>query len=287
LSPFCQTIVTDILPQNISLPNEGGRDKSLKIWYQSYTRIGFDPKWKNIENNLTRHIQRVARPDTRVDIYGVEKMALKMTESGYIQMLHLSQVVENALRAEREGYDAFCLGGTLDLGGSILREVLDVPVAFILESSLFHACLLGTRFAIIGLNETMLRKQMELVRYYGLESRMVSSEHLKWTMTDFLEFLEKDPQRVVDAFIETAKKAIEQGAGALIPGFGPLGSFLGERGLHEIEEIPIVDIIASVIKTAEVLVDLAKIGLKRSRKGFGAYLTKEELMAARKLYKIE
>lgn len=259
----------------------------MKIWYQSYTRIGFDPKWKNIENNLTRHIQRVVRPDTKVDIYGVEKMSPKMTDSGYIQFMHLSQVIENALQAEREGYEAFCLGGTLDLGHLILKEVLDIPVAFILESSLYHACLLGTRFAIIGLNETMLQKQMELVRFYGLESRMVPSEHLKWTMTDFLEFLERDPQGVVDSFTETAKKVIERGAGAIIPGFGPLGSFLGERGLHEIEEIPIVDIIASVIKTAEVLVDLTKMGVKRSRKGFGSYVTKEELMAARKLYKIE
>ncbi len=259
----------------------------MKIWYQNYTPIGFDLKWKTIENNLANHIRRVVRPDTQVDIYGVEKMAPKMTVSGYIQMLHLSQVVENALRAEREGYDAFCLGGTLDLGNSILREVLDIPVSFILESSLFHACLLGTRFAIIGLNETMLRKQRELVRYYGLESRMVPSDHMKWTMTDFLEFVEKDPQRVVDSFIETAKKAIGQGAGALIPGFGHLGPLLGERRLKEIEEIPIVDIIASVIKTAETLVDLEKMGIRRSRKGINSYATKEELVAARRLYKNE
>lgn len=229
----------------------------------------------------------MARPDTKVDIYGVEKMSPKMTESDYIQFMHLSQVIENALLSERKGYDAFCLGGTLDLGGSILREVLDIPVAFIFESSLYQACLLGTRFAIIGLNEAMLQKQMGLVRGYGLESRMAPSEHLKWTMTDFLEFMEKDPQRVVDSFTETAKRAIEQGAGALIPGFGPLGVFLAERGLHEIEEFPIVDIIASVIKTAEVLVDLAKMGSKRNRKGFGSSATKEELMAARKLYEIE
>jgi hypothetical protein len=45
-----------------------------------------------------------------------------MTESEYIQFLHLSQVIENALQAEEKGYDAFCLGGTLDLGQSILRD---------------------------------------------------------------------------------------------------------------------------------------------------------------------
>jgi len=258
----------------------------LRIWYQSYTRIGFDPKWKNIENHLTRHIQRVARPDTEVDIYGVEKMSPKLTESGYIQFMHLSQVVENALQAEGKGYDAFCLGGTLDLGHSILREILDIPVAFILESSLYQACLFGTKFAIISLNEMMLQRQMELVKFYGLESRMVPSEHLNWSMPDFLELLENSPSSVIDAFTKTAKKVINRGAGVLIPGFGPLGSFFGERGFHEIEEIPIVDIIASVIKTAETLVDLSKMGIKRSRKGFYSYATKEELLAARQLYSL-
>jgi Asp/Glu/hydantoin racemase len=259
----------------------------LRIWYQSYTRIGFDPAWKEVENQLARHVKRVARPDTEVDIYGVEKMSPKMTESEYIQFLHLSQVIENALQAEEKGYDAFCLGGTLDLGQSILREILDIPVAFILESSLYQACLFATKFGIVGLNESMLQRQMDLVKGYGLESRIVVSEHLNWTMTDFLGLLEKSPQSVVDAFGEAGKKMIGRGARALIPGFGPLGSLLGERGLHEIEDIPVVDIIASVVKTSETLVDLKKMGIRRSRRGVSSDVAKEDLIAARRLYKME
>jgi Asp/Glu/hydantoin racemase len=175
----------------------------------------------------------------------------------------------------------------LDLGQSILREILDIPVAFILESSLYQACLFATKFGIIGLNESMLQRQMELVKGYGLEGRIVVSEHLNWSMTDFLGFLEKSPQSVADAFEEAAKKMIRRGARAFIPGFGPLGSFLGERGLREIEDIPVVDIIASVIKTSETLVDLKKMGVKRSRKGISSYVAKKDLIAARKLYKME
>jgi hypothetical protein len=43
-------------------------------------------------------------------------MSQKMVASDYIQFMHVSQVIENALLAEREGYDAFAIGGTLDLG---------------------------------------------------------------------------------------------------------------------------------------------------------------------------
>ncbi len=47
--------------------------------------------------------------------------------------------------------------------------------------------------------------------------------------------------------------------------------------------VPIVDIIAVVIKTAEMLVDLKQLGVERARK----YLSKEEIIAARKLYGFE
>jgi hypothetical protein len=49
----------------------------------------------------------------------------------------------------------------------------------------------------------------------------------------------------------------------------------------------VVDIIASVVKTSETLVDLKKMGIKRSRKGVSSDVAKEDLIAARRLYKIE
>ena len=259
----------------------------MKIWYQSYSRIGFDRKWKNYHDNLKSYVGKVGRSDTVVDVHGVEKMSPKITGSDYIKYMHISQVIDNALRAEREGYDAFCLGGTLDLGHVVLREVLDIPVVFILESSLYHACLLARRFAIIGVNEVMLRRQLELVRFHGLEERSVPSEHLGRAQLEIVELFGKDPQLVIELFTETARKVIARGAGVLVPGFGALSSFFGQRGIHSIDDIPIVDIVATVIKTAEMLVDLRRIGVHRSRKGFYTYASKEDLIEARKLYGFE
>jgi Asp/Glu/hydantoin racemase len=201
--------------------------------------------------------------------------------------MHVSEVIDNAFRAEREGYDAFCLGGTLDLGAVYLREVLDIPVAFIAESSFHIACLLARKFSIITVNEGMLRRQMELVRDNGLEERCIPGVHMSTTMLEVVELFSKDPQRVVDMFFEGAEKVIAQGAGALVPGFGAISSFFGQRGIHGVNTVPIIDITAAVIKSAELLVDLHRAGIKRSRKGIYNYPSKEELMAARKLYGFE
>lgn len=259
----------------------------MRIWYQSYTAMGFDPKWKNYEEDLKNYVQKVARPDTKVDVHGVEKMSPKMVASDYIQFMHVSQVIENALQAEREGYDAFAIGGTLDLGHIYIREVLDIPVAFIAESAFYNACLFARKFGIVGINEIMLQRQMELVRHHGLELRCVPGAHLDSSLLELVDLFGKNQQRVIDMFTEAAKKVIVQGAGAIIPGYGALSSFFGKQDIHDIDGVPIVDIVAVVIKTAEMLVDLKELGVKRSRIGSYAYASKEELIAARKLYGVE
>ncbi len=259
----------------------------MRIWYQSYSAIGHDPKRKSCEEDLKSYVQKVARPGTTVDVHGIEKYASKMPDSDYIQFLHVSQVIEKALQAEREGYDAFCIGGTLDLGHIYLKEVLDIPAAFIAESSFYNACLLARKFGIVGMNERILRRQMELVKYHGLRERCVPGAHLNSTLQEIVDLRGEDPQLVVKVFSEAGRKLIAQGAGAIIPGFGAMGSFFGQQGIHDIDGVPIVDIIASVIKTAEMLVDLKNLGVKRSRLGSYTYASKEELMAARKLYGVE
>ena len=260
----------------------------MKIWYQTYAALGVEPKWKTYEEELKKYAQKVARPDTEIAIHGVDKYASRMNDSDYIQFMHIPQVIDKALQAEREGYDVICTGGALDLAHIYYRELLDIPVAFIWESSLYNACLLARQFGIVGVNEGLLQRQMGLVKYHGLEQRCVSGVHVGVTGLEVADLIGKDPQRAIDMFTEGARKVIAQGAGVIVPGFGAWSSFLGQQDIHDIDGIPLVDGIAVVIKTAEMLVDLHKMGVKRSRRGlYTAYPPKEELLAARKIYGVE
>ncbi len=259
----------------------------MRIWYQSYGKLGFDPKWQQYRDDLEGYIRKVARQDTTVDIHGVSNFAAKMNYSPYIQFMHVSQVIDNALQAEREGYDAFCIGGTLDLGHIYLRELLDIPLAFIAESSFLHACLFARKFGIVSINEGVLRGQMELVKYHGLEGRCVPGVHMGSFVVQHMGLFAKDPKQAVEIFTEAGRKVIAQGAGVIVPGYGAWSTFLGQQNVHCIDGVPIVDNIAAVIKTAETLVDLKKLGLKRGRPVSPTYPTKEDLLAARKLYGVE
>jgi len=101
---------------------------------------------------------------------------------------------------------------------------------------------------------------------------------------EIVGWIARDPQRLIDEFTAASRRAIADGAGSLVPGFGAIGSFLGQRGIHAIDGVPIIDIVAVVIKNAEMLVDLKQLGLHPSRAAMNNYASKEELLAARQAY---
>ncbi len=55
--------------------------------------------------------------------------------------------------------------------------------------------------------------------------------------------------------------------------------------MEEIDGVPVLDNQAAAIKMAEMLVDLKKLGIGRSKKSSGP--SKEEIIAGRKLYGVD
>ena len=52
----------------------------------------------------------------------------------YLELLDTAEVLDNGLRAERDGYDAFLIGNVFEPGMHALREALNIPVLGLLES---------------------------------------------------------------------------------------------------------------------------------------------------------
>jgi len=257
----------------------------MKFWYQSYSKVGYEKKWSYYEEAFRRHVPGVVRQDTEVHFHGIEKNAPRKVESYYIRHLHVSEIIKKALQAEREGYDAFILGGMLDLGYHELREILSIPVVFFCETSLLMACFLAPKFSVISPQEPTLRGIEENMRAYGLEGRSVPGVHLGAASSlDLAQSYTSNPKAVIDAVTKIARKPIEAGAGILIPGHGALSLFLAEHGIREIDGVPVLDNTAVVLKMTELLVDVKSMGITRSRKGIYTTPSSEELAAATNLY---
>jgi len=260
----------------------------MKIWYQTYSPTArADPRWRNYEEACERYVSKVARPDTEIHFASVEKRAPKMTLSKYIQYLHVGQVIESAIQAEREGFDAFVLGGMRDLGYSELREAVDIPVAFIGEASYQVACLLAPKFSLIHNDEAALQAATALIKKYGLVDRSIPGVQLGYSQTDLMAAFESHPERIIEEIKAAARTVIKQGASILVMGFAAISVFLDERGIREIDGVPVLDSQAAAIKVAEMEVDFRRLGMPKPRKGPLFDVSRNDIQTARRLYGLE
>jgi allantoin racemase len=258
---------------------------TMKLWYQAYNVSG-DPAWRYFDEAVKGYVPTLARHDTEIHFSWVEKRAPKMVVSKYVQHLHVGQLIDSAIHAEREGYDAFILGGMRDLGHAELREAVDIPVVFMGETSYMLASLLAGTFAIINPDEASLQDARALLRRYGIEGRCVAGVHSGHTHTDLIAACESTPERLIDDIRSAARLAAKGGGRMIVMGFAALAVFLAQRGVRDIDGVPILDSQAAVIKAAEMAVDLRRLGIPKPKSGLFD-LSKADITTARKCYGLE
>lgn len=258
----------------------------MKIWLQSGSALAADtatPYGRLYEQSLTRHMKAVARPDTRLETFGIEETPLG--KDRYRASFHIvtSLMIKSVLRAEREGFDAVAVVNTFDHGYYEMRELLDIPVVFITESAMHLACQLAPNFSFITHNEAMQLHVAELARRYGLDGRMVAGAQLGLTYEDFPKMYDR-PAHYLSLFRDAARQAIGRGAAMLMVAGNPLNMFLIDQEVRDIDGVPILDCCTAAIKSAELMADLHRLGIRRSTAGLFAAPPPDAKEKIRKLF---
>ena len=254
----------------------------MKIWYQSSVDFGVDPVWNDYLETLNTHFRQIARSDTEIMIHGVKAFTPVIQKVHLGELLIEPQFVEAAINAQQEDYDAFCVGCALDPAYYEVSEVLDMPVCFLSETAMHLASLLGNKFAILSYNEFQITRLTEIARRYGLQDKLVPSDSFDIPIPKFHQAF-NNPQIFLDSAEKVAKEANENGAGILITTSGVINGVLRKHGITEIGGVPVLEGSGALIKMAELMVDLAKIGIKRSKLAFPP-VTKTELAEIRKTF---
>lgn len=242
----------------------------MRIWYQSLVDVALSPSYFD---GLAARARILARPGVEVVFHGVPKGTYgKSTPadaalSPYILSLNTQFILDNALRAQAEGYDAFAVGSVQDPGLEEARSLVDIPCVGYGESAMHFACLLGGRFAVLLFQEGFDQVMDLRIRRLGLESRSIPSVLVQ---TDFAGVSRgmQDPTQLVEQFTHAAKRAIALGAEALIPGQLYLSEAIARAGISRIDDAPIVDGLSTTLKMAESMVDLHRIGIRVTRRGY-------------------
>ena len=241
----------------------------MKLWLQSGSALAADdatPYGRLYETSMNERLKASARPGVTVAIHGIDGTphGKDRFHAAFHQVTTL--MIKSALRAEAEGYDAVAVINTFDHGYYELREVLNLPVAFITESAIHLACQLAPSFGFVAHNQSMLLHLRELAKRYGVSERLAGGAHLEMTYADFPKMYD-DPASYLNAFMKAAREVIAQGAVTLLVAGNPMNMFLLDQNVGDIDGVPILDCCAAVVKTAEMLVDLDRLGVSRAQTG--------------------
>ncbi|MDP6043859.1 MAG: aspartate/glutamate racemase family protein [Dehalococcoidales bacterium] len=254
----------------------------MKIWWQSAMDLYINPAWKDYTENLKTLLGEIVRSDTKITVHGTEAFSPLIEKSRYVELLIQPQIVKAAIRAQDEGYDAFCLGCTTDAGYHETREAVDIIVCYLSEVSMHLASILGHRFALLHYSNLLSQPIADLAQRYGLKDNFVPSRSFDIKLTDLQRGFD-NPQIILDAATKVAEEAAQNGAGMLITGCGVMNMILRKHGITEIGGVPVLEGNGALVKTAELLMDLKKLGIKRSKLAFPP-LTKAELAEIKKTF---
>lgn len=238
----------------------------MRIWYQL---LSSESSLSNFLAAAGRITARAAAPGTTVEVRGTRHGALG-DQYRFFWHYDVREVVDNglAVRASRK-YDAFVIANSLDPALVELREMLDIPVLSFMEVNCFTACMMGDRFGLVVPNEKMVPRYSEIVRGYGLGSRLAAVEPLRFE--NMVRFDDAFTDAAVgdelhQQVLEACRRAAARGAEVLIL-TGPQSALMAQRGVREVDGVPLLDSYSLLVKQAEAMVAMHKLtGIAVSRR---------------------
>jgi allantoin racemase len=178
-------------------------------------------------------------------------------------------VLEQALAAEREGFDAFVIGCCYDPALTQARELVSIPVVGPLEASVLLARLFGHRFAVVTDHHKAVPEIEDRVRLYGVEANCRAVRAIEWFVDDMIE----DPDAVARDAAARCRLAMERDrAEAVVLGCTIVAACYERavlRGATELGELAVINPNLMAVKVAELFADLRAAGQYRiSRAGY-------------------
>jgi len=256
----------------------------VKLWYQGLARQDASGDYHAM---LLRVLTACADPGTTIHLQGQLEGAGIGAHYRFLEYHDTKEVIYNALRAQREGYDAFLMGNISDAGVREARELVDIPVLGICETCLHLACIMGTNYGLVSISPKWSQKVLDNVLRYGMEAKLVGIEPMLTSSVDLKQGFSDSGRRqaFIAEFMQCGRRLIERGAECIIPAAGNVMTFLAEERIFQCEGAPILNGNIELIKMGELAVRLkALTGRFTSKRLTFAPLEGELLLHVRKHY---
>jgi len=237
----------------------------MKIWWQSSTPIH---RLHDYRNALSAHLNSVKRVDTEVHINGVDDASTDIHFNAVVAMNSYGPggVLNKIIQAADQGYDAVAIGCFLDPAMQEAREVVQIPVFGLGETSMLAACMYGHKFSGVAFHAKQSQYYDRKAFEYGLAARHIPFGNLGIDYTEVKKGL-SEPKQIRETFIQECLRLGAQGAEVILVACATTNAIIRREKINEVGGALIMDCSAVLLKTAEAMADLSKsIGLRASRR---------------------
>jgi allantoin racemase len=216
---------------------------------------------ESMTNHISEELKRIKRSDTELTVVCLDK-GPETIESAYDEAHAIPPTLELVKRANQEGYHAVILACFSDPGLEAAKEISEIPVIGIEESTLHIAAMLGARFSIMTPRRQRIPIRKEHVYMRGMDHFLASVRSLDLSVAE----TDADPEKTKKRVLEVARTAVEEdGAEVIILGCAGMAGYAPE--LESKLGVKVLDPTAVALKIAEAMADL---GLKHSKLGLFA-----------------
>ena len=232
----------------------------MKLWYQS---MASEKAWPEYKAVLAAILEEVKEPGTTIEVHGIKKLGGVAEQFRYLEYLETAELTENVQTAARQGFDAFLIGNIADPGIRECRELVDIPVLGLCETSMHLACMMGASFALVGINQKFSLRVIENVRRAALTDRMAAVRNMEMSRLLTLEETFRTPaarDKVIEQFHAAASEVADLGAEVIIPAGGVVMALLAQAHIYEsARNTPVLNGITALVKMGEMAVRLSRI----------------------------
>jgi len=243
----------------------------MRIWHQSMTELDGLTVYRQ---SLESHAKKVLSPGQSIEVHGLPtgsyfgRTPTEVLGNAFGHHRVLDPVLDNAVNAEREGFDAFVVGSFSEPFMRELRSAVDIPVVSVTEAAFLVGCSIGKLIAPISNSPAVGWLTRLSVEAHGLQSRVMNALAIEPGFDEpALAAAYDKPEPVISAFKAVASQAISQGADVIVPAEGVLAELLYVNGVKEIEGATVLDVFGVTWAYAAMLAGLrSSIGLTVARK---------------------
>jgi Asp/Glu/hydantoin racemase len=237
----------------------------MRIWWQSSTAIH---RLDDYRNALTAHLDGVKRPETRIDIHGVDDGSMDLHYNAVVAINTYAPggVLNKIVQAAAQDYDAVAIGCFLDPGMQEARELVSIPVLGLGETSMLMACMYGHKFSGVAFHAKQAQYYDRKAFEYGLAGRHVPFGDLGIDFTA-VQHAFTSPGQMTDTFVKEARRLAAQGAEVILAACATVNSIIRREKIHEVDGALVMDCNAVLLKVTEGMAELARtVGLRASQR---------------------